>query len=350
MNNFMREKREAEHRSYMLGCCLLLVIVIITLLLARVAAAENRGFMIGTFYPDADGIKDTVKQAYVEYGANTIRYQVVDPETEFTPENVAAYSVWWEDKIAEVLEVAAFIHEKQYPIRIILDMHTTPGGVQKKSFGSQHWVLTEEGAGVWAQLWMLAIDRIEQSPYSYVIIAYEPVNEPAAKGTKGLWKKYRELFDQLRPLTQKPFIVSHDRSDIEWYETADSFPEKYDPVWYTTHHYKPHGICLYKVWDHFNDALYEKTKRKFYQNTRQKIRNWLRPARKFQNKYGVRMFIGEFGCSKEAEDVHRSYVFDETLRQLNAWEFDWTIHALNEHPVWQPEGNSKEVIRQRIMQ
>ena len=349
--NFQKEKAEAHARSNMLGTAILATFTIIFCILIGVVVVKadvpQRGFQIGTYPVPTSQIQLSVKDAYTMFGSNVVRYQIVDPTiTNETP--IEDYYEWWDGKITELIEVLRYIKETHIPIQVIVDMHTAPGGVIQKHWGAQHWVASKEGGDTWSAMWVHAINRINATPWANKVLAWEPVNEPAAKSSRGLWNKYRKLIRQLRNITDKPIIVSMARRDVQWYNKAKPFPARLGEIWYTAHHYKPNDIGFYNILPQYDTVRYEKAIAKYKRKPYKAVRQHLRPLYKFSKKHNVRAFIGEFGVSREVPDKERAFVFKTTLEQFNNWGFSWTIHALNEHPIWQPTKHSLTTIKDAI--
>lgn len=302
------------------------------------ACEPLRGFQIGTYTPEA-----TLSKA-ANLGANVVRWQVVNPDN--NSQGVSTYRTWWYDEITRVIEAGRYIHEQGLGLKLVVDMHTAPLGTVQRKWGSQHWVLTKAGFDEWTNLWIEAITRIEASGYGHTVAAYDLLNEPAAKSTRGLWVKYRRLIYRLRKVTQKPLIIAVARRGIEDLRELDALPFK--DVWVQFHYYKPNQISYFGVHDWRTEAKAAQAERILLRRARRYHRRKMRPARIFQQKHGARIFVGEVGYSAFNPDSRRATAFRTALKQMNRWDFDWCVHALDEWQGWQPTGQALEEIRRAL--
>jgi hypothetical protein len=61
----------------------------------------------------------------------------------------------------------------------------------------------------------------------------------------------------------------------------------------------------------------------------------LAPVRKFEKKYGARIFVGEFSAVAYAKGCDK-WIAD-TASILNEYGWDWCYHAFREWPGWSVE-------------
>lgn len=313
-----------------------------------VKATPLRGFQIGGYPAPVEQIERNVRDAVNDYGATLIRYQIVVPDyaTSDIISDPNKYWDWWMDQVSQMIRVMEYIRWSGYHVKLVPDMHTPPKNVIERSYGPQHWVLTPEGARMWEELWIHLIRGVQAAGLEDYVAAYDLINEPAARSSRGLWAKYNRITKRLRWYTGKPFVVSHDRGDERWYKQAT--PIKHGPIWYTTHFYKPHNIALHGIDAHRDDAAMSKAINKFYEDPYREVRRTHRPLYKFLRKHKAQGYIGEFGVINTVPDQVRADVFRYTLENFNKRGVHWTIHALNEYPGWQPSGSSVGVIQDKI--
>lgn len=300
-----------------------------------------RGYQIGTFYnSDIDKTLDTAHS----HGASVIRYQIVNPENPAM--GVGEYTTWWLSAIDKMLSHAA--HAKSKNIKFIVDMHTAPNGTLRRGYGDQHWILTRAGFDWWVYLWQAAIQKIEADTNADVIIAYDLINEPAAKSSKVLWKKYKRIIGQLRPYTNKAFIITHKRGGIRDLNKLTPI-RGFGDIWITTHTYKPNALGFYTITPQFMSVdKMQAAALKMQRRGRRLVRRSIRPLRKFQNKYNVIVYVGEYGISARVPDEIRAHAAEIVLGQLNRWNMNWTFHALDEFHLWQPFGKTAATIKSKM--
>lgn len=317
-------------------------ILLVFLVGANLANSEIlKGFQIGGYPAPVQQINNSVALAE-SLGANVVRYQIVDMQNVHQDN----YYPWWSQQITNVIASAQFIKARGLNIKLIVDMHTPPFGIVQKKWGEKHLLLTRQGLSVWTNLWLEAISRIESSGAGDVIAAYDLVNEPAAKSTKQLWKRYEKLITELRKVTDKPLIVSVARRDFP--EMKNLTPLPFENIWYTFHFYKPFELTHYGFITKYTEGRMLRAAAMMERRGTGKIRRWVKPARVFQKKWNVPIYVGEYGVSAVIPASARALAFKTTLDRFNKWGWHWTVHALNEHPWWQPSGETLEVIRRAM--
>jgi endoglucanase len=68
---------------------------------------------------------------------------------------------------------------------------------------------------------------------------------------------------------------------------------------------------------------------------KRRVEQQLQPAIDFQNRYGVRMYVGEFSVVRWAPNATQWLRDNIDIFEKHGW--DWTYHGFREHPMWSLE-------------
>jgi hypothetical protein len=134
-----------------------------------------------------------------------------------------------------------------------------------------------------------------------------------------------------------PIIVEADcYSNPEMIEYLPIFP--YPDVYYSLHFYLPfdltHQLNVKKK--HFRGYPDAKANQQF-------MRNVLANVRKFQEKTGARIYVGECGGNRWVPGIHNYY--RDLLSLFEEYGWSWTFHAFRESDAFDTEIGSTKPVR-----
>ena len=168
------------------------------------------------------------------------------------------------------------------------------------------------------------------------VFGYDLLNEPHTSCLKHddplLAAQYDRIIREIRaidPVT--PIIVESDyMSHPDTLQYLPVFP--YENIIYSVHVYAPMELT-----HQLNPKLasyngYPDAARKW---EKEYLRKFLVPVKKFQEKTGARIYIGEFGCIRWAPGADRW--LRDCIELFEEYGWDWAYHAFREWQGWSVE-------------
>ena len=301
-------------------------------------ATSFRGMMTPFFSTEKD-IRDFAEI----YHGNLMRWQMVNKEAKnkkkwdiSTPEK---FHAWLDSEIAQLDKMLPVL--RKCGIKIVLDLHSWPSNTEDPLLRNQiTWDIPSQDAFIsgWEKL------AKHYRGNSDVIYGYDLLNEPYEdnyfyRENGGLdWnrladraaKKVREI-DPVTPIIIEPAM----------WGTPEGFkvlkPVNVNNVIYSVHVYQPMqythqgfnstpsnwstftypGVIANEMWN------------------KEKIRAVLAPVRKFQQKYNVPIYVGEFSVICWAPGA--AQYLDDCISIFEEYGWDWTYHAFREWAGWSIE-------------
>jgi endoglucanase len=303
--------------------CLLLASFFLTIPGTVLADSRFRGFMIG-YGTSAAEIADLAP-----WGANVIRYPILDPDADTHTE--AEYNAFLESALIELDEVIA--QATPLGVRVIIDMHTPPGGYVTRTGYPQYRLFSEK----WAQdalftTWTTIATRYKDNPG---VFAYELLNEPAQKrvaaGLLNLDKLNRALVTKIREVDPvKKIIVSPKYADAIHIKKLR--PVRDPNIIYSVHMFFPQKYTLQGIL-YAKELSYPSGKL-----NRKSIIKYLKPVREFQRKRRATIYIHEFGVVRWAPGAYQ--FLQDLIRLFESYKWNWTYLAFRGGDnVWSLEHN-----------
>jgi len=294
-------------------------------------ATPMRGVMSPTQFNASDF------QALVRYKVNLIRWQIQrNWGRTNTERDVNDYNSWLAGKRNELDQVLAAAQTNG--LKVVIDLHTPPGGrYADKSIAMFYEQVYNDR---FIQIWQEIATRYKGNP---AVWAYDLVNEPTQNNSappEGMdststQKKAAQAIRAIDPATP---IIIEPRAILHYGTTADSY-KGFKPVtgisniWYEVH--------LYNFLPTFvnGTTCYPGSAGGLNWN-KDLLRAIMQPARDFQSKYHVKMYVGEFSIpvgSCGAKEFLSDYI---DLFEEYGW--DWTYHAFREAPMWDMEASDRK--------
>ena len=294
------------------------------------ARPQARGVMLSQYTVGEDDFK-TLK----EWGATVARYQMypVGERWKGKTSDTDGFTAWLDWKLG-VLKGEALPLARKYGIPLVVDLHVPPGG----RGGSGMKMLDDP---VWADFFVACWRKIAtQLKGEKGVYAYDLINEPTQFGKPKVCD-YLEIQRRAASAIRKidattPIIVSC-RNDVAW--CAPSAFKWMKPIglpniFYQFHMYEPFDYTHQKVLPQFKEtvAAYPDPAKGW---DAEGLRRIVAPVRKFEKRYGARIFVGEFSAVAYAKGCDRWMA--DTAALLNGYGWDWCYHAFREWPGWSVE-------------
>ena len=264
------------------------------------------------------------------WGAALIRWQLVrNWGQNDTDRDVAEYLRWVDAKLIELEQVLD--RAEKLGLRVIVDLHSPPGG-RSPDLGMLD---SPEHFDAFLKTWRKIASRLKDKP---ALWAYDLVNEPMQSRPCRIdyltaQKLAAEEIRRIDPAT--PIIVeSNDWCSPQAFRYLSPLP--LDNIIYQLHMYWPGGYTHQGVNNNWGVA--GKDGMASYPDSacnRQALIEHLRPVRDFQQRYGARIYVGEFSAVRWAPGAER--YLEDCISLFEEYGWDWTYHAFREWNGWSVE-------------
>jgi len=272
------------------------------------------------------------------WNVNLIRYQIVDGCPDVN--DVAVYKKWFNSALDHLESLMPLL--KKYDIQVIVDMHHVVGGrcgkiAEGTAIDPSHFQIMEKDLyrDAFIEIWRETAKRFKGNTRIY---AYDLCNEPIQHGSArhSFWQVQYDAAKAIRAVDPEvPIMVeSNHMANPVFFEMM---PMPLKNIIYSVHMYSPGEYTHQGV----GDLSYVKT---FYERqfdyrdagwTRARLAKSMEAVRKFQQKYGAKIQVGEFSVTIWAPGG-ASYL-DELVSIFEEYKWDWTYHAFREWDGWSLE-------------
>ncbi len=294
---------------------------------SSLVTAQRRQPLRGVMSPSRDMTEDDFRTLR-EWGVTLLRYQMNVPDHECGVDKIGP----WIDRRLDHLDSFILPMAEKYGIRVAVDLHAAPGGVD----ASRDMVLFHDAtcAAFFVELWRRIAKRFagRRGIYGYDLIN-EPVQTVESLPDCDFWNLQRRAAEAIREIDpETPIIVEANLMDSP---AAFSFlsPLTLTNVIYEVHMYNPAAFTHQNLREEARPGpVYpapEKNWDKAY------LRRILSPVRDFQVKHGARIFAGEFSAVAWAQGAE-NYLRD-CIALFEEYGWDWTYHAFRQWPGWSVE-------------
>lgn len=240
------------------------------------------------------------------------------------------YDNWMAENMAHLDSILD--EAEQLGIRIIVDLHTPPGGWLPG--GEARMFHEKKYADHYIKTWKSIAKHFKGRKSVW---AYDLINEPVQKRKA----PYDYLSIQLaaaRVIREIdpgiPLVIESNRA-----ATPETFsylePLPLDNVIYSVHFYAPNVYTHQQVFPHYH-VRYDypgEIQGRYY--NREELRRILQPVRDFQLRHDARIYIGEFSVAAWAPGAAR--YLDDCISLFEEYGWDWSYHAFRESRIWSVE-------------
>lgn len=272
----------------------------------------------------------------LEWNANLIRWQITRNWGQAgTDRDLNEYDQWLEGKLADLDKALEAC--RRYGIKVVVDMHTPPGGrYENRELAIFHEPLYQDH---FVALWEKIARRYKGHP---AIWGYDLVNEPVQNmpspagvadylGAQVRAAKAIRAIDPDVPI----FIEAN-----EWDSPAGFLelePVDVPKVIYQVHMYVPGQFTHQGVGGSPTGIAYPGEIDGVFWD-KERLRSVLQPVREFQLAYNVHIYVGEFSAIRWAPGAV-NYLRD-CIELFEEYGWDWSYHAYREWDGWSVEHSS----------
>jgi len=270
-----------------------------------------------------------------EWKANLIRWQM----TRFwgrpgTDRDLDEYNKWMDGKLdeaAQALDACA-----KYGIKLVLDVHSPPGG--RTTDNTICIALEPRYADAFVALWEKIATRFKGHPalWGYDLVNEPVQNTPAPEGVDdylGVQVRAAKAIRKIDPTT--PIIIE----SAEWDSAAgykDLDPVDVPNVVYQVHMYVP-GEFTHQGVNGSKTGISYPGEINGVKWDKERLRGILQPVRDFQLAYNVHIYAGEFSAIRWAPGDSAVTYLRDVIDLFEEYGWDWSYHAYREWDGWSLE-------------
>ena len=268
-----------------------------------------------------------------DWGVTLLRYQMSRNWGKAgTNRDLAEFEAWLDSRL-DHFESFVLPQCRKHGIRVVLDMHVTPGGRNTRREFSMFF--EQEYANWFVAKWRRIAGRFKGN--ADAIYGYDLCNEPVqyaeALPECDWWSIQRRAAEAIREVDpDTPIIIESNIWDVpSTYGTMS--PLTLTNVVYEVHVYNPPEYTHQGV-GHRDSTLraYPDSARKW---DKEHLKRILKPVRDFEKRHGAKIYVGEFSAIAWAPGA------DQYLRDcidiFEEYGWDWTYHAFREWDGWSVE-------------
>ena len=286
----------------------------------------------GVMSPGRDMVEDDFATLR-DWGATLLRYQMCrDWGKTNANRDLAEFDQWLEGRLDHFENVVLPMCRK-YGIRVVLDLHVTPGG--RNSGGEFNMFFEREYANHFIELWQRMAARFRGN--ADIIYGYDLCNEPVQHSEAlpecDYWSLQRRAAEAIREIDpETPVIVESNNWAVPSNFSALS-PLALTNVIYEVHVYNPFQYTHQGVFRPVDEPVSYPCEDKGW--NKDYLRRILIPVRAFEKRHGAKIYVGEFSAAAWAPGAGE-YLRD-CIDLFNEFGWDWTYHAFRESRVWDVE-------------
>jgi hypothetical protein len=274
-----------------------------------------------------------------EWNANLIRWQLIRREKIENPLDLAAYERWLQSALKQF--DAALPLCQRYGLRVVLDLHSPPGGgvVSGAGYaGSDHGLFTDEACQrKFIEVWQQMARRYKNAQ---AIWAYDLANEPVESAAAEDLADWQELAGRvamaIRAIDPQRAIIVEPPQWGSPQGLRELRPLAVPNVVYSVHMYLPTAFTHQGVFGSGKAYRYpgEIEGKKW---NKAELEAALKPAVDFQRKYGVQIYLGEFSAIRWAPEGSACRYLKDLIDIFESHGWDWSYHAFREWDGWSVE-------------
>ena len=273
-----------------------------------------------------------------EWGVKLVRYQMTRAFLRHGdgPDGYEGYRAWLEGKIGHLVDFVIPQCRKR-GIKVVVDLHEPPGYREPKSM---EWSIyfNQTLMDRFLDCWRMIAERVKGN--DDVVYGYDILNEPEQKRpatTLDYLETQAEAARVIREIDPKTAIIVEARDWDRPGAFAELRPIPFENVIYEVHMYRP------KEFSHQGSGSAPEVGPKWPDPEKGWNSDFLRaelaPVREFEQKYGAKIYVGEFSATVWAQGAE-NYLSD-LIGIFGEYGWDWTYHAFREWQAWSVEHESE---------
>ena len=296
------------------------------------------GALRGVMLPGGRDMDEDDFREMARWGVRLCRYQMIRNWNAWkngpTDTDLAEYDEWINGRL-DHLEAVVLPMARKYGMKIVVDVHSPPGGRNKAT--EMEMFFDARYRDHFVGLWRRIAERFRGN--ADVIYGYDLVNEPQQlrPAPFDYWTVQRDAALAVREIDpDTPIIVESNGMDAP---SAFAYlsPLAISNVIYSVHMYVPS--------DYTHQGVFGGGPMPYPDPARGRDRDWLRKTlahvRAFQLRHGARIYVGEFSAVAWAEGADR-YIAD-CISIFEDYGWDWTYHSFRGWNGWSVEHEGPDI-------
>jgi aryl-phospho-beta-D-glucosidase BglC (GH1 family) len=247
--------------------------------------------------------------------------------------DIPAYEAWLEtilDHLDSLIPVF-----RQVGIKILLDLHTPPGGRDQNDKWPLFYNQTFQDA--FLTVWEKMANRYKNETQ---IMGYDLVNEPDDRDLAPGLKNWRDLaiaaIQRIRPIDSlHPIII--EASPVSGPATLPKFePVPFDNIIYSFHMYEPNEFVFQNIVSNVTPIYYPGVIAGKMWNKDQ-LRADLQDTLDWQKAHNASIHVGEFSAIRWAPGNSTCNYLNDVIELFEEYGWNWDYHAFREWQGWDVE-------------
>jgi len=277
-----------------------------------------------------------------DWNANLIRFQLIRFGAPGRPANPVTYQDWLEGELKK-LDALLPLAEK-YGVRVVVDLHSPPGGKATVSgyIGSDGGLFQDRGAqDAFVEVWRRIASRYltAKAIWGYDL-ANEPVEDEASEDCDD-WQTLAERTARaIRAIDPQRAIILEPAPWGGPDGLNELLPINVSNVVYSVHMYLPHAFTHQGVHKPGPALAYPGMIEGKHWDKAQ-LEAALSPVIRFQERYRVHIYIGEFSAIRWAPGGSAARYLGDLIEIFEKHNWDWSYHAFREWSGWSVEHSSE---------
>lgn len=293
--------------------------------------ARLRGAMV---HPDLT--PESLRVLGAEWGANVLRWQFIRYVSPGGETPLDAYDAWLDSELAKLDR--ALPHCARHGLRVVLDLHSPPGGSRTASgyIGSDAGLFTNALAQAkFVQVWRRLAERYRENLVIWGFdLANEPVEQELGDGCDDWQSLATRAARAIRAVNTRHAIIVEPSPWGSPASIRNLDPLPVEGVVYSVHMYEPSAFTHQGIHGNVAGVRYPGLIGTVHQD-KSTLRAILQPVRDFQRHYNVHVYVGEFSAIRWAPGA-ADYLRD-CIEIFEEYDWDWTYHAFREYDGWSVE-------------
>jgi len=276
-----------------------------------------------------------------EWGATLLRYQMNCPKDSIR--SLKRYREWL-DGALDHLESFILPRAKAIGMKVVIDMHSAPGGTALRQGEKCHAMFWERVyLNAFVDSWKHIATRFKGR--TDVVYGYDLVNEPFQHQQVPFdyLECQRQAAYAIRAIDPKTPIIIESDGNCSAQRFSILEPLKLKDIIYQVHMYVPMDMTHQQVFDRNQPRSKWPDAKKGW--TRELLEKSFAEVAAFEKRHGAKIYVGEFSAIGWAEGADK-WIAD-CASVINAHKWDWTYHAFREWPGWSVEHEAYDIDKYR---
>lgn len=292
-----------------------------------------RGAMISTT-ASADDLR-----TLAAWGANHIRWQLTwngFPDSPADTASLESYRAWLHSTLRSVHALMPLCDS--LGLKVVLDLHTLPGGRARNAAGQEHRIFRDISAqAAYREAWREIAGAFRNEP---ALWGYDLANEPIEGYLPDSILDWQHLAEavamDIRPVDSSHYLIVEGAPGGASEVLPGVQPLHTNKVVYSFHMYEPALFTHQGIYGLDTGIYYPGNIGGRYWD-KEALQRFLQPVRDWQLRHGCNIYVGEFSAVRWAPDSSAVNYLRDCIDIFESWGWSWAYHAFREWDGWSAE-------------